>query len=352
MSRWAWSTLPRRKALTAPAPPPRPPGAPARVPPRRLAEHPGVLAAELRRAPVPHPERRDLGPFALLDHQPPRFEQPEPLLVLHRAHRGRLLEPTEERRPAGHPLVRASASTSIGASRAARSWCTAWAIRWATLPARTSSQENRRAVRPLQEMEQQLAVDQGREDRAVFGAVEQLRHPQRSLEEPVARRTDEQRSPAIPRRPAGRAATQRRAEQPDRTRASDTAADVPASPRSPGWSPAGDRAEDRLGRRLPPRLPLEPQLLHPLGDDAERRPPRPLSRGWTRETRMQDTPATGDGWRPSAGQAWAIRRASRSAAVAIPSAYLGGDNQASQPRVASIRASNAESSSTTSSAPS
>lgn len=37
------------------------------------------------------------------------------------------------------------------------------------------------------------------------------------------------------------------------------------------------------------------------------------ARGCGRETRMQDTPGSGDGDTPSAGQAWAIRRASRSA---------------------------------------
>ena len=59
---------------------------------RRTPEETAVLPAELRRTQVADAVARVARVHVLKQHQPPRFVQPEHLLVLQRAHRGHRLE--------------------------------------------------------------------------------------------------------------------------------------------------------------------------------------------------------------------------------------------------------------------
>ena len=56
----------------------------------RGTEQAAVLAAELRGTLVADHERRARGVVSLIQHQPPRFVQAQPLLVLKGAHRSQL----------------------------------------------------------------------------------------------------------------------------------------------------------------------------------------------------------------------------------------------------------------------
>src|SRR5690606_36606456 len=87
------------------------PGCAAAVAPGRRTEHACVLARELRDALVTHREGRRSRIVALVEHQPPGFDQAQPLLILPRRERGELLEVLVERgqahrRGAGEPFDR------------------------------------------------------------------------------------------------------------------------------------------------------------------------------------------------------------------------------------------------------
>jgi hypothetical protein len=84
------------------------------VPARRGAEHPVVLATELRRALVPDAERRLRRVQALPLHEPSCLVQPQPFLVLQRAQARHRLEVPVEPRQAQYVLF--ASTTLVGVS--------------------------------------------------------------------------------------------------------------------------------------------------------------------------------------------------------------------------------------------